>query len=330
MTFEEFEEQLKPLTDKKGLKISPRTILNAFGCERRTKFNVIHIKQYFVDKELETHPDFLSVHIDWTVEVKKKPRARIKNGEKEIVDYDPVSRVQLLDSASRTPVSVKKEANISEAVTKMMLYNFSQLPVMKNEYSLEGIISWETIGSKLFHDKPKGKVEEFMETKVTTIPHDTTLFDASKRITTDGLVFVKGADGKIYGPVTNTDIGQQFVTMSEPFLILEQIENHVRMLLDGKFALDKLKEISQEEESSRKIESISDLTFGEYIRLMENPENWEAMSLSIDRATFIKRLEEIRRIRNDVMHFHPDGISTKDYNLLRQTNEFFEGLSKIK
>ena len=200
---------------------------------------------------------------------------------------------------------------------------------MKNEFTIEGLISWETIGSKLFHDKEKEKVEEFMESKVTIVPYDTTLFEASKKITTDGVIFIKGADGKIYGPVTNTDIGQQFVTMSEPFLILEQIENHIRMLLDGKFSIEKLKEMSREEESTRKIESISDLTFGEYIRLMENPENWEEMKLSIDRSIFIKRLEKIRRIRNDVMHFHPDGISEKDYNILRQTNDFFEGMRKI-
>ena len=108
MTLEEFEEQLKSVTDKKGLKISPISILNAFGCERRTKFNVVSIKQYFVDNELEANPDFLSVHIDWTVEIKKKQRARINKGEKEVIDYDPVSRVQLLDSASRIPISVNK------------------------------------------------------------------------------------------------------------------------------------------------------------------------------------------------------------------------------
>ena len=151
MTFEEFEEQLKNVTDKKALKISPRYILNAFGYERRTKFNVISIKQYFVNNELEINPDFLSVHIDWTVEIKKKQRVRIKKEEKEVVDYDPVSRVQLLDSASRIPISVNKGAELREAITQMMLNNFSQLPVMKNEFTLEGLISWEIIGNKLFH-----------------------------------------------------------------------------------------------------------------------------------------------------------------------------------
>ena len=105
MTFEEFDGQLKQVTDKKGLKISPRAILGVFGFERRTKANVIQIKQYFHDNELETHPDFLVVHIDSSVEIKKNQRARIKNGENNTVLYDPVSRVQLLDSASRIPIS---------------------------------------------------------------------------------------------------------------------------------------------------------------------------------------------------------------------------------
>ena len=71
----------------------------------------------------------------------------------------------------------------------------------------------------------------------------------------------------------------------------------------------------------------SDL-FGEYVRLMDNPSNWEEMKLNIDRATFVKRLEEVRRIRNDVMHFHPDGISESDFQTLRQTSAFFENLEK--
>ena len=53
--------------------------------------------------------------------------------------------------------------------------------------------------------------------------------------------------------------------------ILEQIENHIRVLLEGKFSLDQLKEAANDEDKEREIESVFDLTFGEYIRILENP-----------------------------------------------------------
>ncbi len=50
-------------------------------------------------------------------------------------------------------------------------------------------------------------------------------------------------------------------------------------------------------------------TFGEYIRLLENGERWTKLGLKIDRVKFTEQLRRIRDIRNDVMHFDPDGIT---------------------
>src|SRR5215470_9962753 len=55
----------------------------------------------------------------------------------------------------------------------------------------------------------------------------------------------------------------------------------------------------------RGIEDVSDLTFGEYIRLLENPKRWEKLTVKIDRKTFVEELKRVGRIRNDIMHFDP-------------------------
>lgn len=54
--------------------------------------------------------------------------------------------------------------------------------------------------------------------------------------------------------------------------------------------------------------SVFDLTFGEYIRLLERNDSWSKLGLRIDRKLFIGNLDKVRQIRNDVMHFDPDGI----------------------
>lgn len=332
MMQQELLNKIKEADKEEGVKISPRQLLHSFGFEKRTKYNVIRIKHFFQKHDLITSPDFLSVYMDTQVALKKRSKiskkAEKSELENEVNQYDPVSRVRLLPSANRKPVKVNLDCTLQEATTLMLMYDYSQLPVMSSDYKVEGLITWETIGNNLIHGGEKTLVRHFMKKDVTEITHEMSIFDAVKIIINKEVVLVRNEKNHICGLVTATDISEQFITIAEPFLILEQIENHIRKLLNGKFSADKLKEISIEDESSRKVESISDLTFGEYIRLMENPENWEGMNLNIDRSTLIKRLDEIRRIRNDVMHFHPDGISETDLNILRQTSSFFENLSK--
>ena len=58
--------------------------------------------------------------------------------------------------------------------------------------------------------------------------------------------------------------------MSEPFLLLGEIENHVRRIIANKYPLEILKGVRDPADQSRPIQAVSDLTFGEYIRLLEN------------------------------------------------------------
>jgi hypothetical protein len=162
-----------------------------------------------------------------------------------------------------------------------------------------------------------------MVKEVEILEQETPLFDAVKTVIAKEVVLVRGQDKRITGLVTTSDISQQFISLSEPFLVLEQIENHVRTLLDGRFTKDQLKTSVDPSDEEREIEAVSDLTFGEYIRIIENPENWTLLGLAIDRGVFVKRLDEIRRIRNEIMHFHPDGISDTDLENLRGTAKFF-------
>lgn len=43
--------------------------------------------------------------------------------------------------------------------------------------------------------------------------------------------------------------------------------------------------------------------------------------LPLDRATFVRELDEVRQIRNDVMHFDPDGLSDEQRRRLKELGE---------
>jgi hypothetical protein len=74
---------------------------------------------------------------------------------------------------------------------------------------------------------------------------------------------------------------------------------------------------------------VSDLTIGEYIRLLENGDRWEKLGLSIDRVTFCRELDLVRNIRNDIMHFDPDPIPAADLERLRDFAGFLKRLHQI-
>jgi hypothetical protein len=59
------------------------------------------------------------------------------------------------------------------------------------------------------------------------------------------------------------------------------------------------------------------MTVGQYKAVLGNPDCWQQLGWPLDQAQFVKRLDEIRRVRNNVMHFNPDPPKPADVAKLR-------------
>ncbi|NWD84557.1 CBS domain-containing protein [Pseudomonas reactans] len=208
----------------------------------------------------------------------------------------------------------------------MLLYDYSQLPVMQGDRSLKGVVTWKSIGSMLALNRPCVNVRDCLDEAVV-ISADSSLFSAIPTIVERAFVLIEASDKTISGIVTTTDLSLQFRQLAEPFLLLGEIEMHLRRLGDGKFTKDDLSSLKDPGDVSRDINSLSDLTFGEHVRLLENPVRWTTLGLNIDRGTFVEHLKEIRDIRNDVMHFDPDGTAPTELEKLRQFVRLLDALS---
>lgn len=319
-----FAEMVKEIKEKdKEFKVSPRMIVSAFGCEKRTKGNLDKINQYLEKNHLETVPDFVTQYIDAEISIKHQKKAKSKQ------ESDPIQRIQILPAANNQPVSVHRDAKITEAITIMMLNNFSQLPVMNNPRTVIGAITWESIGYGLANGCKSDDVKDYLIADLSILDYTTPLLDAISVIIRKEFVLVQKSDKTISGIVTLADISQQFLTITEPFLLLEQIEKLIRQILDGKFLLKELQEFCAYGESKKVIEHIDDLTFGDYIRIIEKPEHWERLKLTIDRNHFIKQLDKVREVRNDIMHFDPEGSSEAQRQDLINMARFLTELRKF-
>ena len=63
--------------------------------------------------------------------------------------------------------------------------------------------------------------------------------------------------------------------------------------------------------------------------MIEQEKNWKKLKLEVDRVEFVKRLDKIREIRNDVMHFDPDGLEDSDLMTLREFAQFLKRLREV-
>ena len=241
---------------------------------------------------------------------------------------DPIYRISKLASSARKPLSVTPDTKLEEAVTHMLANDFSQLPVMTSGREVKGVITWASIGSRLAMGKSCSVARELME-QHQEIRSDASLFSAISIIAEHQYVLVRGHDQKIAGIVTASDLSLQFQQLAEPFLLLGEIENHVRRVISQRFTLSELESAKDPTDTKRVVTSVADLTYGEYIKLLENPERWDKLNITVDRKTCLEKFESIRGIRNDVMHFDPVGIPEKDLMTLREFARFLQRLQNI-
>jgi len=345
--------------------VSVRELLRWAGAERRGYMVAYRVRNALRENGIMTLPDFDSVHLDSTVlfvldvqpnEAAEEdaapnnegnaaielPRVAIEaNGHVEpaaqverqyIVGAadEPAFRVSRLLAASQPPTRVQPDCTLVEAVTIMMRHDFSQLPVMTTEREVKGIITWASIATRLQVDANKPQTVQACMIPHVEVPESESLFRVIDHIVEHSYVLVRGGNKTITGIVTATDLSSQFRQLSEPFLLLGEIENHLRSLIDNKFTADELRAAKDAGDEERAVESVADLTLGETIRLLESPQNWERIGVPLDRNVVIRDLHRVREIRNDVMHFDPDGISHEDHATLFAFVQFLHGVRRLR
>jgi len=114
----------------------------------------------------------------------------------------PIKRIM-----TKSVVSVKTYAKISDAIELMKEKNLGGLPVVDDENRVRAIITERDIAG-IFADRISGiKVSQVMSEKVITALSKTTIFEAERTMTTQGFRRLPIlSDGKVIGIITTMDI----------------------------------------------------------------------------------------------------------------------------
>ena len=305
-------------------RVTVRKILDWLEVSRRGSNVNWEIRRALEKAGLETQPDFEWAYIDGFVKF-------VAIGSKENSEAMSTTsryRIDGLESANRKPMSVKPDSGLAEATTLMLTNDFSQVPVMTTEREVKGAISWRSIGSRLSLGGKCKVVRDCMD-PAQIIGAESSLFEAIKIIADHDYVLVQAQDRTICGIVTASDLSQQFRDLAEPFLLVGECENLLRRLSHGKFRGDELEEIKDSGDPNRTVTGVADLTLGEFVRLLEKEDRWNKLNLAVDRRNFIDRLNRVREIRNDVMHFDPQGVDPEGLQALREFVHLLQELRRL-
>ena len=310
--------------DKKPREITARELFNAFNFERRTPGNCYWVDKFLNENSLMVDPHYNDVWIDEKIQLKHKPIAQTA------IPIDPIRRINTLDSANTIPEYVNNDAPLLAATTIMQSHDFSQLPgINGNVRKLEGYISWETISKSKINGVNSDMVKDYVNPNVATLSPDTPLIQAIEIVRKHDFAVVLAKDKSLYGIVTVSDVTTQFIEETEPFVLLSELEGHLRNLLRNNILVEDLKKLCTRE-PGHEITSIDEMTFGDYVTMFGNEKQWGKLKISrmADRKTFIEELEEIRGLRNDVMHFRPAGLEDGKKELLRRFVDYLRTLTR--
>lgn len=338
------------------MKVTPRQLMRAFGYSRRRRNCVNKINNFLMENGLETYPNYQDIWADREIELRLTPKA-----EHEALNYmrcnsqeDPIKRLDILDEAHNTPVCVKLTDSIVKAETLMRLHNYSQLPVINKRGVLYGCITWNSICDARSKKEVSPIVKAYATRDCCRANVDMPLLIAYELVCKNDFLIVVGDDNHPIGIVTLADLSNKFIAWTAPYMIINEVEQMIRLLCDDKYPKAFVKEICklrgieeiisiigwQKEDAvhveqvvqidnvlqkmQKEINSLDDLTFSHYITLLGNTEAWNALELShVDKQTFIAQLQTVKKVRNGIMHFNMnDEESAENIELLKETADF--------
>src|SRR5262249_6624725 len=160
-------------------------------------------------------------------------------------------------------------------------------------------VSWSSICARLALGLKCEYVRDCVEPHFEVKQADS-LFSVIPDIIQNEYVLVRGKDNRITGIVTVADLSKTFLELSVPFLLIGEIEQHVKRLLYEVVSPEDIVEISNDQTQNKR-GSVIDLTLGEIVLLVQKEDIWNKLKLpKIDRKLFVQELDKIRLIRNDV------------------------------
>ncbi|WP_433475378.1 hypothetical protein ACQPZP_43115 [Spirillospora sp. CA-142024] len=320
----DFLKEARAKADKgEPIEITIRDLLAWWGAAARGYRISQRIEADLANHGLSTNPVFRKVTIDATVQLvgvveeDTEREAKVDSALPEADDSDETEMVLTvgnLPSALGGVVSVKPGATFEQAITLMLLNDYSQIAIMASPHNLRGAVTWKSIARARNASPSASFADAIIDAQETR--YDTELIDILRTLEASEFVFIRDDKNKISGIVTTTDVVHAYGELATPFFLIGELDQALRRVIAKNYSFEEVAALC-DPDGMRQIKSFDDMSMGDYQRVLENSGMWEKLGWPLDRKTVIKRLDELRDIRNDVMHFNPDPLPQDAIGKLR-------------
>ncbi|WP_433209713.1 hypothetical protein ACQP00_45740 [Dactylosporangium sp. CS-047395] len=308
------------------MTLTVRQMIKHWGLTDRDQTASAQVSADLANHNLTTAPDFRAVGIDSTVRILEEPERRAETAaapadetETEIEGADDEETVDIglklgnLLPAERSLASVAPSASFEEVITMLQINDYSQVAVLANQHTLHGAISWKSI-AEAKHLNPAAAVSDAIR-PAQVFEYDRRLLDVLPILQQEEFIFVRDFDGEIGGIITATDVVGKYDDTATPFFLIGEVDQELRQLIVNTFDEETVRGVCKA--GGAPFKSFETMTVGQYQAVLRNEQCWKQLGWPVDQAQFIERLNQIRQVRNNVMHFNPDPPKPSDVDKLR-------------
>jgi CBS domain-containing protein len=296
-----YDQFLNAVKYRKPREIPVREFLGYWGYKRRGATITKAIEKELNNRGLVSFPEIAKADYYGSVKILDR---RDMSADADVEIGWPISSV--LD-VERQLTFVGKDTSLAKVETLMVMHNFSQIPVLSNsKRELYGSVTWKSL-ARWPSSREDSTAKQAMDTDNHTVRSSDNLIDHIGLIIVNEFVYIQSPSNEYVGILTSTDLAESFLATSGPFIKIGEIEHRIRLLVD-QLPLPVIQGAKLPSDIQRDVGGASDLTFGEYIRILEDEINWNQIGLAFDRATIVNNLRAVNEIRNDVMHFRPNPL----------------------
>lgn len=325
---QEFRDRAR---DGDPVTLTVRELISLWGVNRRRSGAVERVINTLEASGLRTDPDFAVGSLDAVVALVALTTDEIlpESAPTAVTSEDlkpPTLVVGNVPSAMNGVTAVNRHDSLLVAQSQMEAHDYSQLAVMEGEFKLVGAVSWESI-AKALSRSPAAALEDCIDRSAIAVSSGEPLLDTAPAISKAGFVFVRSPNNRVVGIVTTADLTDQFALLTKPFLLLGEIEGILRTAVNRRFSSEDLLEATDPDDD-RVVDGAESLTLGEIQRFLSQPSTFERIGWRADRKVFHHKMESVRRIRNEVMHFSPDPLDEQDVRLLQTFLQWLGALER--
>lgn len=234
------------------------------------------------------------------------------------------------------PVTARLEDSIQEALTIMLENDFDQLPVVSDR-GVEGAVTYKSVAKYAKSmDEPdfdETSVKFALDRNPEFVDSERDIFELFDTLAEDDFVLI-GDSNRLDGMLTRYDVFYFLEDQVEPILQIGEIEESLRYLfrtscdnLEQRIE-DTFADRAEHDESYHLPEKVEDFTFDEYRMFMMRNLDELPPHLSRDRDMVEDLLEDVRDIRNALLHFRSDADEV-DRDQIDIAHSYFTGIAEI-